>query len=211
MPSSPATAVTFTLHGPLLLNLTCLGFYGLFSIPVGMLLVHMGMRMRRLSSRARRRGYDNRRIARAAARLGIRGELNRTRDVERLRNGGASIGMGYFALGALWMVIGSAGCFAIAFHEPHRLHVDGTTLALDYRWPRADRSISLDAITNLEYHSVLLRRRSHIDLRITLRPREVVKITAGGFGGARETIRAAGVAIGQRAGVELKETVVDKR
>ena len=99
---------------------------------------------------------------------------------------------------------------------PARLTLTESELVLDYRWPRPDQRVAIRSVTGVDYHTTRYRGRrgtprSQTELRVSLEAGDPVRIRPPGARANWDNLRAAGVALANRANVRLDETVVDNR
>jgi hypothetical protein len=205
---------TFELAGPAWINLSCILGYLLLILPAGVFLIHAGVVKRRLWLRARRCGYDDRRLARDVARIGLQDKFKDQASLARFRKRrlvgvgdvlGGGVMVGFSIMVFIWVPLGA----------PVRLQVTPSEFILDYRWPRLDRRVPVSSVRHVEYYKSYWRGRrgatdSNINLRVSLDSGELVRIEPG-YAGKYDNLRAAGAALAERANLRLQETVLDKR
>jgi hypothetical protein len=207
---------TFDLSGPAWLNIACFGIGALFIVPIGAVFIYGGYCVRRLWRRAKARGYDDRRLARVAARMGLVDQFKDAGSLERFRTRPRSPGLSDIALGSVLACFGICVVVWGPLQGPARLQITGSELIVNYRWPRPDRRVPIAAVTAVDYHTVLYRGRrraprSATSLIVTIRDGKQFEIKPTDADAQWENLRAAGVVLAERANVRLDETVTDNR
>ncbi|HEV7298967.1 MAG TPA: hypothetical protein VGN72_06335 [Tepidisphaeraceae bacterium] len=203
----------FNLAEPAWPTVACFLLYVLCIFPAGVFLLRAGLARRRLSVRAHRRGFDDGQLARAAVRIGLGHELKDTKSFDAFRRQRRSAGLSNVFLGLFAVVMSTAAVLWIPWGEPARLAITPAEFILDYRWPRPDRRVLVNSITNVDYHTIKgpRRRRTTTELRVTLRDGERLDIKPHGYSGSFATLRAAAAVLAERAGLPLEKTVLDQR